>query len=173
MHRKQVLSSPPNLSRHLEYKAAKGKQWFSKVKGGKAKSRKTSTADQEVLIYIGLLQWNEKERVLKPKRRKKVALRILNSAKSSLVRQKAEEKWKEFYSNFYDENQTYLLLYEDGQRVLFLPGTSELFTLKRYQEELGKDYNRIYLYLCTNEDYNNKYNNTVMSGDDSESVSFA
>ena len=45
-----------------------------------------------------------------------------------------------------------------------MPGTSELFTLKRYQEELGKDCNRIYLYLRTNEDYNN----TVMSGDDSE-----
>ena len=95
---------------------------FSKVKGGKAKSRKTSTADQEVLIYIGLLEWNEKERVLKTKRRKKVALRILNSAKSSLVCQKAEKKWKEFYSNFYDENQTYLLLHEDGQKVIFFLG---------------------------------------------------
>ena len=74
-----------------------------------------------------------------------------------------------FYSNFYDENQTYLLLYEDGQKVLFLPGTSELFTLKRYQEELGKDYNRIYLCLCPNEDYIN----TVMSGDDSEDDSMS
>ena len=86
-----------------------------------------------------------------------------------MVRQKAEEKWKAFYSNFYDENQTYLLLYEDGQKVLFLPGSSELFTLKRYQEELGRDYNRIYLYLCTNEDYNN----TVMSGDDGEDDSMS
>ena len=55
-----------------------------------------------------------------------------------------------------------------GRKFFFLPGTSELFTLKRYQEELGKDYNRIFVYLCTNEDYNN----TVMSGDDSEDVSF-
>ena len=62
-----------------------------------------------MLIYIDFLEWNEKERVLKPKRRKKVALRILNSAKTSLVRQKAEEKWKEFYSNSYEENQTYYL----------------------------------------------------------------
>ena len=163
------IKSNKSVKTFTEYKAAKGKQWFSKVKGGKAKGRKTSTADQEVLIYIGLLEWNEKERVLKPKRGKKVALRILNSAKSSVVRQKAEEKWKAFYSNFYDENQTYLLLYEDGQKVLFLPGTSELFTLKRYQEELGRDYNRIYLYLCTNEDYNN----TVMSGDDSDDDSMS
>ena len=125
------------------YKAAKGKQWFSKVKGGKAKGTKNSAADQEVLIFIGLLEWNEKENILKPKRGKKVALRISNSAKSSLLRQKAEEKWKAYYRNLYDENQTYVLLYEDGQQVLFLPGTSEVFTLKRYHEEIGKDYNRI------------------------------
>lgn len=122
-----------------------------------------------MLIYIGLLEWNEKERVLKPKRGKKVALRISNSAKSSIIRQKAEEKWKAYYSNFYDENQTYLLLYEDGQKVLFLPGTSELFTLKRYQEEVGKEYNRIYLYLCTNE----AYDNTLMGADDSDDDSMS
>lgn len=147
-----------------EYKTAKGKQWFSKVKGGKGKGTKTSAADEEVLIYIGLLEWNEKQNALKPKRGKKVALRVLTSAKSSLVRQKAEEKWKAYYRNLYEESQTYLLLYEDGQQVLFLPGTSELFSLKRYQEEIGKDYNRIHLYLCTTEDYNN----TLDDGDESE-----
>ena len=117
-----------------------------------------------MLIYIGLLEWNEKENVLKPKIGKKVALRISNSAKSSLVRQKAEEKWKAYYRNLHEENQTYLLLYEDGQQFLFLPGTSELFTLKRYHEEIGKDYNKIQLYLCTSEDYNN----TLEGGDESE-----
>ena len=61
---------------------------------------------------------------------KKAALGILNSVKSSLVHQKVEEKWKALYSNFYDKNQTYLLFYEDGQKVFFLHGTSELFTLK-------------------------------------------
>ena len=42
-------------------KAAKGKQWFSKVKGGKAKSRKTSTADQEVYLYwFEQVEWKRK-----------------------------------------------------------------------------------------------------------------
>ena len=163
-----VESSSVKSSKYVksftEYKTAKGKQWCSKVKGGKAKGTKTSAADRKVLIYIGLLEWNEKENVLKPKRGKKVALRISNSAKSSLVHQKAEEKWKAYHRNLYEENQTYLLLYEDGQQVLFLPGTSELFTLKRYHEEIGKDYNRIHFYLCTREDYNN----TLEGGDESE-----
>ena len=158
------VKSSKSVKSFSEYKTAKGKQWCSKVKGGKAKGTKTSAADQEVLIYIGLLEWNEKENVLKPKRGKKVALRISNSAKSSLVRQKAEEKWKAYYRNLYEENQIYLLRYEDGQQVLFIPGTSELFTLKRYHEEIGKDYNKIQLYLCTSEDYNN----TLEGGDESE-----
>ena len=68
------IKSTKSVKTFTEYKVAKGKKWFSKAKGGKAKSRKTSTADQEVFIYIGFLEWNEKERVLKPKRGKKVAL---------------------------------------------------------------------------------------------------
>ncbi|KAK3737851.1 hypothetical protein QZH41_004789 [Actinostola sp. cb2023] len=66
----------------------------------------------------------------------------------------AEEKWKNYHSNLYDEEQVYVLLYEDGQKALFLPGGKEVFCLKKYQEELGKDYNRITLYLCTVTDYN-------------------
>ena len=170
VHRKKVLSSPPNLLRHLQsIRQLKASSGFLKSKVGRQKVERPLQQTRKCLSIFGLLEWNEKERVLKPKRGKKVALRILNSAKSSLVRQKAEDKWKAFYSNFYDETQTYLLLYEDGQKVLFSPGTSKLFTLKRYQEELGKDYNRIYLYLCTSDDYNN----TVMSGDDSEDDSMS
>lgn len=54
----------------------------------------------------------------------------------------------------YDDALSYELLYEDGQKALFLPGCNELFMLNRYPEELGKDYNRITLYLCTCQDYN-------------------
>ena len=44
-------------------------------------------------------------------------------------------------------------MYEDGICALFLPGPEkELFTLKRYQEEIGKDFKRITLFLCTDHD---------------------
>ncbi|PFX14874.1 hypothetical protein AWC38_SpisGene20936 [Stylophora pistillata] len=155
----KYVKSSRSVKSFAEYKTAKGKQWNSKVKGGKAKGTKTSATDQEVLIYIGLLEWNKKENVLKPKRGKKVALKYFNPCNSSLVCQKAEEKWKAYCRNLYEESQTYLLLYEDGKHVLFLLGTSELFSLKRYQEEIGKDYNRILLYLRTTEDCNNTLDN--------------
>ena len=135
-----------------EFKTAKGKQWFSKVKGKKTESKVVK--EQDVLIYIGLLEWKDKQHALKPLRGKKLALRIPNTATYSLLRNKAEEKWRSFHSNLYDNELSYELLYEDGQKALFLPGSKELFSLSRYQEELGRDYNRITLYLCTSPDYN-------------------
>lgn len=92
------VTSSNTIKSFSDYKAAKGKYWFSEVKGGKAKGTKNSAADREVPIYIGSLpsEWKEKENTLKPKRRKTVALRISNSVKSSLLRQKAEEKWKAY-----------------------------------------------------------------------------
>ena len=43
---------------------------------------------------------------------------------------------------------------EDGRKALFLPGSNkESFTLGRYQEEVGKDFKRITLFLCPELDY--------------------
>ena len=98
--------------------------------------------EQDVLISIGLLEWKDKQHALKPLRGKKLALRIPNTATYSLLRNKAVEKWRSFHSNLYDNELFYELLYEDGQKALFLPGSKELFRLSRYQEELGRDYNR-------------------------------
>ena len=47
-----------------------------------------------------------------------------------------------------------MLLFEDGKEALFLPGSKkQFFTLKQYKEELGRDYNKITLYLCTKTDF--------------------
>ena len=42
-------------------------------------------------------------------------------------------------------------MYEDGSHAIWVPGTErkEKFTLKRYKEEIGKDYKRITMFLCT------------------------
>ena len=153
-----------------QFKVAKGKQWTSRVKGAKKKETKTAK-EQDVLIYIGLLEWKEKMCTLKPLRGKKLALRVSNTAKYSLLREKAEEKWRSFHSNLYDDELSYELLYEDGQKALFLPGSSELFSLQRYQEEVGKDFNKITLFLCSSDDYLRAFDKTECTGsDDSEEV---
>ena len=53
--------------------------------------------------------------------------------------------------SIYDEYQVYYLLYEDGSHAIWVPGTErkEKFTLKRYKEEIRRDYERITMFLCT------------------------
>ena len=105
-------------------------------------------------VSIGLMQFNEKESRLKPVRGKRVILRISNKAPYTNVRTQAEAKFKAYHSNCYKEGEEYRLLYESGKDAQFIPGTTEFFTLKRYREEIGKDYKSIVLYLCTNEELN-------------------
>ena len=41
----------------------------------------------------------------------------------------------------------------NGKEALFLPGSKkEFFSSKRYCEEIGKEFNKIVLYLCTRSD---------------------
>ena len=54
----------------------------------------------------------------------------------------------------YSKDEDYVLLLEDFQEAVILPGSQkEFFTLGRYQKEIGKDFKRITLYICTKSDY--------------------
>ena len=99
-----------------------------------------------------MLEWNEREMKLKPVRRKRIALRVSNKASYTTISSKAIEKWKAYQSQHYIEEEEYMLVFEDGKQAQFLPGTVEFFNLPRYHEEIGKDYKRIVLYLCTTTD---------------------
>ena len=50
--------------------------------------------------------------------------------------------------------QSTSLYFESVKQAQFIPETVEFFTLLRYQEEIGKDYKRIVLYLCSQMDGN-------------------
>ena len=117
----------------------------------KGKEKEKDKAD-DVIIFIELLQWRHLDHKLKPARGKRIALRVSNQSPYAEIRFQALSKWKAYQSNIYEEEQEYLLVYENGTKALFLPGTKEFFTLKRYKEETGKDYKRIVLYLPTDDD---------------------
>lgn len=89
---------------------------------------------------------------LKPVRGNRITLRVSNKAPYIVIFSKAIEKWKAYQSQLYIEEEEYMLVYEDGKQAQFLPGTVEFFNLLRYHEEIGKDYKRIVLYLCTTTD---------------------
>ena len=120
-----------------------------KVKGGKGKE-----LNPEVVIFIGLMQWCEEELNLKPRRGKRLALKVPRDATYKVLCEKAVDKWKAYNSNLYEEDEDYVLLLDNCKEALFLPGSAkEFFSLNRYQEEVGKDFKRITLYLCTAKEF--------------------
>ena len=61
-------------------------------------------------------------------------------------------EWNDSYlkgSDLYKDGEDYIITYENGKEAQFLPGSLEFFNLKRYKEEVGKDFKRIVLFLCT------------------------
>ena len=130
------------------YCKQKGKQWKERVTKVPEKEK-----EEDVAIVIGLMEYSEKESKMKPVRGKRVMLRVSNKALYADVLKLAEAKFKAYHCNYYKEAQKYCLLYESGKDAQFLPGTTEFFSLKRYREEIGKDYKCIVLYLCTYEDF--------------------
>ena len=65
-----------------------------------------------------------------------------------------------------------MLLYDDGSSVLFMPGRSTDFNLEEYKKELGKDYKRIVLYLCSEADYNIAEGNLVPSDQEDDDLQY-
>ena len=117
---------------------------------GKRDETRGANGEKEVAIFIGLVEWNESHDCLKRKHGKRMALKVKKDDPPVVLLQKAMEKWKVYFSNCYDENEDYVLLLEDFKEATFLPGsTKEFFTLDWYQQELGKDFKRITLFLCT------------------------
>ncbi len=140
-------TSGSRVKSFASFRKSKGKEWHEKV------NKKDKKKVEDVVVYIGLMEWNAKQEDLKVKRGKNLPLRISQNVDYTTLREAAEKKWKNFHSNFYDESQMYHLLYEDGQKAVSLPGSKELFSLSRYQQELSKEFKSISFYLCSNHDY--------------------
>ncbi|KAL9986031.1 hypothetical protein ACROYT_G000087 [Oculina patagonica] len=143
-----------------DFQKNKGKEWKERVskKGksvkGKKDDKKGTNDEKEVIIFIGLVEWSESSEYLKRKHGKRMALKVRKDDPPAVLLNKALEKWKAYFSNCYDGGEDYVLLLEDFKEATFLPGSSkEFFTLDRYREELGKDFKRITLFLCTLSDF--------------------
>ena len=135
-------------------KGQESKESVTKKGKGKKATETPENHNSEVIIYIGLVEWSPKDDCLKKKHAKRLALRANKKDPPATLLQKALTKWKAYKSDCYCEDEEYILLLEDFQEAVFLPGThKEFFTLERYQQELGKDFKRITLYICTKSDF--------------------
>ena len=121
----------------------------------KRKEAKTKSHwKKKVNITIGLMEWREKESKLMVKRGKKIILRVSTLSTPAEIRILAENKWKEFHPDLYDDHNEacYKLLDESGVEINTIPASEEPFVLNKYQHEVQKYYKRITMYLCKNSD---------------------
>jgi len=62
-------------------------------KNKRAKCTHGKDFNQEMVIFIGLMEWSKEESNLKPKRRKHLALKVSRDAPYKVLLEKAVEKW--------------------------------------------------------------------------------
>ena len=93
------------------------------------------------------------ERKLKTMWGKRLPVTVPKNGTYAVILDKAVNKWQAFDRNFSNEEE-HVLLSDDGRHAQFMPGGHKnFFNLLDYKNELGKDFKRITLYLCTLSDH--------------------
>jgi len=141
------------FSLDVQQKQVKSFDHYRKLKTSKSENNKSKKpkASPEVSITIGLLKYDDY--ILKPVRGKRLALRVKATDGYSTILTKALMLWQDFCPEAYEDDQVYTLCFENGNETILMPGNDNVpFELKKYKEATGKDYKRIILYLCKNED---------------------
>ena len=100
---------------------------------------------------------------------RKLPIKITPSANYIKILEMGLAKWKVFHKDFVREGLEYKLLFEERTEARFLPGQKkEFFTLSGNKEELGRDYRRTMLSLCTKEDFDRNCHCTFDSSSDGD-----
>ena len=123
--------------------------------------------DETVTVSIGLMRMVEND--LKPVWGKRLPIQVPKSASYARILGRGIEKWAAFDRKF-DGEEDYVVLYEDGSHALCLPGQEEDFQLEKYKTELGKDYKRITMYLCTTADFEMSEGTDITESEPSDSM---
>lgn len=121
-----------------------------KAKNKKAGSSAASVKKDEI-INIGFMKYSNNG-VLKKCRGKTLPVKVPPSASAEMIKVKAVRKHTSHDKSLHDGFE-YVLLYPDGSQVEKLPGTNDPFVLEKYREDIGKNYNRITLYISTKSDF--------------------
>ena len=162
---KPVLQEKLNTKSFKEYMVCKTKQQQSGSKFRPKKKVKVNP-EENVTINIGLMRNTGND--LKPIWGKRLPIQVPKSAGYARIMSKGIEKWQAFDRKF-DPEEDYVLLYEDGSHALSLPGQEEDLQLEKYKTELGKDYKRITMYLCTTADFEMSEDNNTSKSEPSSS----
>lgn len=111
---------------------------------------------KDVEIKVSLASQNDG--VLKPRRGKSQVIRVKATSNKSEIIGKAVAKHSRFDQSF-DDSVAYTLLYPDFSEAVFIPGTSDMFTLSAYKEAIGKDYQRLTFYIIPFDEFYDEQDN--------------
>ena len=159
-----VLEATPKTMSLEEYMKSKSKQQMSGHTFRQSKKRKVSDKQETVTINIGLMKIVSDD--LKPVWGRRLPIVVAKNSNYRSILEKAVEKYKAFDRKF-DAEQEHVLVYEDGSHAQLMPGGKSFFQLDNYKTEVGKDFKRITLYLCTEDDLN--ISQSLISRPESES----
>ncbi|XP_068678772.1 uncharacterized protein [Montipora foliosa] len=118
--------------------------------GSKRRGQKKREEDPFALINIGVMRFVGPD-VTAPIRGKTLPLKVRKDCGYAEVFIEALVK-RQAHDQAFVSRTSWKLVYPDGQLAMNLPDQQEEeFTLRDYEEDLGKPYNRITLYLCPEE----------------------
>ena len=168
--RNESQRSVLSLNDFMDKKKEERKSNFKTNKKGKQARSK----DEVVTINIGLMRISE-DGGLKPVRGKNLPLKTRTSANSEDILNAGVVKHAMHNSSdvIIASAERFKLLYPDGTLVDNLKESDKPFTLEKYKCEIGKPYNRLTFYVCSNSDYYDRIvkgllNTDIESSDDDE-----
>ena len=102
---KSVIEHPGKKLKSFDtFRSLKSNQWSQKVHSNKKKKQK-----EDVVINIGLMRVSDSK--LKPKRGKRVALRVSTDDTYCDILEEAVEKWSAYHSDCYCEDGNHMLVF--------------------------------------------------------------
>ncbi|KAL4000595.1 alcohol-forming fatty acyl-CoA reductase [Sarotherodon galilaeus] len=131
----------PSYKQFMEYKKSKSKEREAFSCGAKLKLKQQS---KPVKINIGIMVSQQTD--LKLLKGKTLPLFISPKITAPDLLKQAVEKMRTFNKDLVEGS--YVLLYPNCTEVINVPGTERPFRLADYKEEIGKNYNRISLFIC-------------------------
>ena len=119
----------------------------------KSTSKFSFLARETVTVSIDLMESTDKNHYnLGPIRGSRLPVKIQNSFIAAEVLSAGSLKHSNHYQ-FFCSSEDYILLYPDQKVVTSIPGSEELFTVKKYKKELAKPCSKLDLYLCRTSDF--------------------
>ena len=112
----------------------------------------STTTLSEVSINVGYMELDNQGK-LKKCRGKNLPVRVSPTARKTTILEKAVEKHAAFDKKIIEKVNKYVLLFPDCTEVAKIPGTEKEFILQDFRKEIGKNFNRLTLFIAKKSDF--------------------